>query len=121
MTDDRPDPTEPDPSLADTLDLAIRRISMAVLAAAAIFGAAIYARPAPPRYDAFAVGGQIVRVDTKTGTIIACEGTQTCQLVLKRGQKLNRIRRTDALPKPAPATPLPAAPAAERSAPAPTR
>ena len=119
MTDVRPDPPATAPaemSLGETIDSATRRVSTALVIAGAVIGLAIYARPAPPRYDAFAVGGQIVRVDMKTGTIIACEVRQTCQLVLKRGQRLDRIRRTDALPKPAPPPAIapPAAPAAEK-------
>ena len=129
MTDARPEaPAEPEMSLRDTVDLGIRRMSMALLASGAMIGLGLYAaRPAPQRYDAFAIGSQIVRVDMKTGTIISCEGAQTCQLVLRRGQRLNRIKRSDApprpaaaLPRPAPPTPRPAAPAAERPAPAPT-
>jgi hypothetical protein len=96
----------------DSIERLGKRLTTSLIIAAAIVGLAIYARPAPPRYDAFAVEGRIVRVDTRTGTIISCEGQQTCQLVLKRGQHLARVHRTDALPKPAPATPLPAGPAA---------
>jgi hypothetical protein len=93
------------------LDRLGKRLTTGLIVAAGILGLAIYARPAPPRFDAFAVGGQIVRVDRKSGTIIACEGSQTCQLVLRRGQKLARIHRTSALPAPAAATLPPAAPA----------
>ena len=114
MTDPRSDPAEPEPSLSEVVEVGIRRATTAAIIAAGIVGLAIYARPAPPRYDAFAVGGQIVRVDMRTGTIIACEGTRTCQLVLKRGQHLARIRRSDAPPAPIAPTPLPAAPAAEK-------
>ena len=128
MTDDRPQqPAEAEMSLAEIVDLGARRLSMSLLAAGAMIGLGLYAaRPAPQRFDAFAVGSQIVRVDMKTGTIISCEGSRTCELVLKRGQHLTRIKRSDApetpapaLPRPAGAKPVPEAPAAERSAPAP--
>ena len=118
MTDNRFDPLEPasrSTMLGEAIDGAVRKITTGMVIAGAIVGLAVYARPAPPRYDAFAFGDQIVRVDMKTGTIISCRGEQTCQLVLRRGQQLNRIKRTDAaLPRPAAATPLPAAPAAEK-------
>jgi hypothetical protein len=114
VTDIRPDSAEPEPSLKEIVETGIRQAVTAIVVGSGIIGLAIYARPAPPRFDAFPVGSQIVRVDMKTGTIIACEGQQTCQLVLKRGQHLQRIHRTDALPKPAAARPLPAAPAAEK-------
>lgn len=98
----------------DSIERLGKRLTTGLVIAAGIVGLAIYARPAPPRFDAFAVEGRIVRVDMKTGTIISCEGQQTCQLVLKRGQHLQRIRRTDALPKPAAATPPAAVPAGGR-------
>lgn len=123
MTDKRFDPpgAEPPLSLSETVDLAIRRISTAIMVAGAIVGIAVYARPGPPRFEAVVDGDRIVRVDTRKGTIISCEGTQTCQLILRSGQKLTRIKRTDApeqpkaaLPRPAAATPPAAAPAAEK-------
>jgi hypothetical protein len=127
MTDHRFDSTDADrrgTMLGEAIDGAVRKITTGIVIAGGLIGLGIYAHP-EPRFDAFAFGNQIIRVDAKTGTIIACEGTQTCQLVLRKGQKLERIKRTDAdaspqpaLPRPAPATPLPAAPAAERSAPA---
>jgi len=117
MTDDRFDPSDPDPrgrGLGESIDAAVGKITTGIVIAGAIVGLAIYAKPDQSRFDAFAFGDQIVRVDGRTGTIIACEGNRTCQLVLRKGQRLERIRRTDGLPAPAPATPLPAAPAAER-------
>jgi hypothetical protein len=117
MTDPR-SPSEPQTSLSEAIEAGIRRATTAIVIAAAIVGLAIYARPGPPRFEAFADGGRIVRIDTRKGTIIACEGQQTCQLILKSGQRLTRVKRTDApaqpqpLPRPAAATPLPASPAA---------
>jgi hypothetical protein len=117
MTDNRFDPSQ-EPSrptmLGEAIDGAVGKITTGIVIAGAIVGLAVYARPGPPRFDAFAFGDQIVRVDGKTGTIIACEGRQTCQVILRKGQRVTRIKRTDALPAPAPATPLPAAPAAEK-------
>jgi len=112
MTDPRSDPPEPEPSLSEVVESAIRRGTTALVIASGIIGLAIYARPAPPRFDAFAVGSQIVRVDTRTGSIIRCEDGKTCELILRRGQRLTRPARSSALPKPAAATPLPAPPAA---------
>lgn len=98
----------------------MRKITTGIVVAGGLIGLGIYAHP-EPRFDAFAFGDRIVRVDGRTGTIIACEGTRTCQLVLRKGQKLERIKRSDsddppqpALPAPAAATPPPAAPAAEK-------
>jgi hypothetical protein len=115
MTDDRFDSADPEPRgrmLGEAIDGAVRKITTGIVIAGGIVGLAIYARPGPPRFDAFAMGDRIVRVDGRTGTIIACEGRETCRLVLRRGQRLTRIKRTDALPAPAASTPLPASPAA---------
>lgn len=100
--------------IGEAIDGAVRKITTGIVIAGALVGLGIYARPGPARYDAFAFGNQIVRVDGRTGTIIACEGTRTCQLVLRRGQRLERVKRTNALARPVAATPLPALPAAEK-------
>ena len=103
---DRP---SPEPSLAELADAALRKIVTAIVIAGAIIAIAIYARPAPPRFQAAVGDGKIVRIDTRNGTVIACEG-EHCATVLKRGQRLER-----SLPRPAPAPaalPAPAAPAA---------
>jgi hypothetical protein len=123
MTDPRFDPPEPvsrSPLLGEAIDAAAGKITTGLVIAGAIIGLAIYARPGPPRFEAFADGDRIVRIDTRKGTIISCEGQQTCQLILKRGQRLTRIKRSDspappqALPRPVPPTPPAAAPAAEK-------
>jgi hypothetical protein len=114
MTDNRA-PYEPrrESKLGEAIDGAVRQVSAALVIAAAIVGLAVYARPGPPRFEAFAVGDRIVRVDTRKGTIIECQGQQTCQLILRSGQRLVRVKRSDdALPPPAAAKPLPPAPAA---------
>ncbi|HYE29549.1 MAG TPA: hypothetical protein VEA61_15115 [Allosphingosinicella sp.] len=120
MTDDRSDPTDPasrGAMLGEAIDGAVRRITTGIVIAGAIVGLAVYARPAPPRFDAFAMGEKIVRVDMRTGTIIACEGQQTCQLILRKGQRLDRVKRTDAPAGPA-ALPKPPAPTLPAAAPA---
>lgn len=100
-----------EPSTAELVDMALRKIVTALVIAAAIIAIAIYARPAPPRYQAIAApDGRIIRVDTRSGTILACEG-RTCMRVVQRGQHLERE-----LPAPAPA---PAALPAPAPAPAP--
>lgn len=117
MTDNRldiPDSGQRGTMLGEAIDGAVRKITAGIVIAGALIGLGIYARPGPARYDAFAVGNQIVRVDGRTGTIIACEGSRTCQLVLRRGQRVERVKRTNALARPTPATSLPAAPAAEK-------
>jgi hypothetical protein len=115
MTDYRFDSSDPAPRgamLGEAIDGAVRKITTGIVIAGAIVGLAVYARPGPPRFEAFAVGEKIVRIDMRKGTIIACEGQQTCQLVLQSGQRLQRIPRTKIEYKPAAPKALPAPPAA---------
>lgn len=123
MTDKSFDPPEAErPStLTEVIEAGIRSVTTALVIAGAIVGLAVYARPGPPRFEAVVDGERIIRVDTRKGTIISCEGQQTCQLILRSGQRLAKVKRTDtppqpqpALPRPAAATPPAAAPAAER-------
>lgn len=122
MTDFRStsEPDQPPSSMSEVIEAGVRSVTTGLVIAGAIVGLAIYARPGPPRFEAVVDGDRIIRVDTRKGTIISCEGQQTCQLILRSGQKLTRVKRTDApvLPKalPAPAAPTPpsAAPAAGR-------
>lgn len=120
MAETRPDPPtegqdrpEPADSLGDVAEKGIRRIVTAIVIAGSIVGLAIYSRPGPPRYQAFAGDGQIVRIDTRSGTVIACEENQ-CWTVVRRGQRLKRNPAPAALPKPAAQPPqVPAAPSPE--------
>ena len=127
MTDNRFDPSDPDRRgrmMGEAIDSAVGKITTGIVIAGMIVGVAVYARPGPARFEAFAVGEKIVRVDKVKGTIITCEGQQTCQLVLQKGQRLQRVPRTkidykaaSATPLPAPSSPakaLPAPPAAEK-------
>ena len=109
MTDPRSDTAEPEPSLSEVIEAGIRSVTTGMVIAGAIVGLAIYARPGPPRFEAVVDGDRIIRVDTRKGTIIACEGQQTCQLILRSGQHLQRVKRTDAPAQPK-ALPRPAAP-----------
>ncbi len=102
-----PQGREPEPSLRDLIEGAVRKIVTAVVLAGALIALAIYSRPAPPRYVAAAADGRIVRIDTRTGTMIACDG-ERCFTILRRGQRLDRDPEERLLPAPAPA-PAPAA------------
>ena len=106
MADDRQGigPEERDPTLNEILELATRRIAGALVIAGAAIALAIYARPSPARYEAFATDQGIVRIDKSSGKMIACEGGR-CMTVLERHQRLapnpNVIRKAKpALPAP---------------------
>jgi hypothetical protein len=102
---DRP---SPEPSLAELADAVLRKLVTVIVIAAAIIAIAIYARPGPPRFQVAVGDGRIVRIDTRNGTVIACEAG-VCATVLRRGHRLGRSLP----PRPAPAAlPAPTAPAA---------
>ena len=109
MVDERHDsePREREPNLGEILDLAMRRMAAALVIAGGVIALAIYVRPGPPRYDAIATPTGIVRIDTRSGKMIACEGGR-CMTVLERHQRL--APNPNVLKKPAPA-PAPALPA----------
>jgi hypothetical protein len=61
-------------------------------------------------YQSFAVDGEVFRLNTDSGTLIACSATAPCRVVLQRGQDLaedqnNTLFKSQAgqLPAPAPA------------------
>lgn len=99
------------PSLAELADSVMRKIVTAIVIAGGLIALAIYMRPSPPRYQAAVGDGQIVRVDGRSGTVIACEG-QRCWRVLRPGQDLEDAPAAKALPAPAArqAQPAPAPP-----------
>jgi hypothetical protein len=104
---------------AELIDGALRKIITAIVIAAALIALAIYSRPGPPRYQAVAApDGRIIRVDTRKGTILACDGDQ-CWTVVRSGQHLAHNPGRPALPAPAAPAPRPAPAAAPAPAPAP--
>ena len=101
-------------SAAEIAEAAVRRIVTAIVIGAGVIALAIYARPGPPRFQVQATPGGIVRIDTRSGTVIGCEGGR-CTHLLKRGQKLGanpnlNIKASAELPAPA-APSAPSAPA----------
>ena len=108
------DEAEYEPSLSEVADSAVRKVSTALVIAAAAIALAIYARPGPPRYQAFATPTGVVRVDTKTGTLLSCVEDR-CSRIVRRGQDLEPFAKPKALPAPA----APAVPAAPDPTPAP--
>jgi hypothetical protein len=75
--------------LSDMADALARKLTTAVVIAAAIVGVAIYARPGPPRYDAVAVNGEVVRIDRRSGAMLACNA-QRCVSLHKPGGRIER-------------------------------
>ena len=108
-----------EPPFAEIVDTAIRRIVTSVVIAGAVIGLAIYSRPSPPRYQVTAADGRVYRINSKSGTVVGCQG-ERCAIVLQRGQDLE-----DSLPEDVPkqvTPPVQALPAPPPStAPAPTQ
>ena len=108
------------------LDMFGKRLMIGLALAGALPAIAIYARPQPKHFEAFVAGGEVIRVNTRTGTIVACNA-ERCMQVLERGQKLKKFSEGGLLAPQAPAAPAlpsaknaPAAPAA-RDAPTPPK
>ena len=111
--------SEPEPSFAEMVDNAVRRVATSIAIAGIAIALAIYARPGPNRYEAFGTEGGIVRVDTRSGTVIGCEGGQ-CVTLVRRGQRLGpnpNIIGDEDDDEPRPALPAPQQPS-EKAAPA---
>ena len=86
-------------SLADVVDLAARRFLLSMLVVGGAISLAIYSRPGPPRYQAFETETGIVRVDTRSGTVLHCVANG-CYTVVRRGQSLlNQSERQKAREK----------------------
>ncbi len=107
-------------TLDEIVDRAGRRVSTALIVAGAMVGLAIYWQPPPPRYQMAVSGNQVLRIDTRKGTILGCEGGR-CTTVLRHGDHLSpRVtvnvgdQVSAKLPSPPAAAPAPA------TAPAPT-
>ena len=117
-SDAGPDRSELPTVSRDLIDSAVRKIVTALVIAGGVIALGIYSRPGPPRYQVIAADGQIVRIDTRSGTVIACEG-KTCMTVVRRGQRLEpSLPSMAAPPAPRAALPAPAPTPAQQSAPA---
>ena len=100
---------------SELIESALRKIITAIVIAGALIALAIWSRPSP-HYQVAVGDGRIVRINTQSGAVIACEG-EICAIVLQRGKHLDRHLPARALPAPAAAPAQ--APAAAAPAPAP--
>ena len=76
--------------ILEIVDLLGRRIMMGVGFAGLLVALAIYWQPAPKHWEAFVANGEIIRVNTRNGSIVACNA-ERCMQVLKSGQRLQRF------------------------------
>lgn len=100
---------DPQPHLGHIVDGVTRKLVTALILSSGIIGLAIYSQPSPPHYQlAVAPDGRVMRLNTSTGTLVACTAGQ-CTSIIRTGTHFGREERP-ALP-PAPAAAPPAAPA----------
>ena len=113
--------------LMEAVDQLSRRLSGALVIAGALVAFGIYSTQEEEQtYQAFAVGGEVFRLNTDSGTIIACNGTR-CMRVLERDQELVKDQGAtlfkptlaQSTTQPAPQLPAPAQPQAAPALPAP--
>jgi hypothetical protein len=113
-SDDRRPGTRGD--MMDGIDQLSRRLSGALVIAGGLIAFGIYSASGggseAPKYQAFAAGGEVFRVNTESGTIIACNSVR-CTIILERGQDLAEGQGNSLFKLPAP----PAQPAAQLPAP----
>jgi len=99
MSDDRGLRGPAGPTTADQIDGVVRKLVTAIVLAGAIIGLAVYSQDGPPRYQVAADGARVYRINTDSGTVIACEDDK-CAVVLQRGQELLDALPVKALPAP---------------------
>ena len=118
MTDDdrryrsvyRDEPPVRDSLLADTIDVAVRRIVTGLVIAGALVGAGIYLSESaePARYQVTTTNdGRVIRLNTDSGSLVACEGND-CWLLQRGSSGLRERDGADAAPRQEAATPAPA-------------
>jgi hypothetical protein len=89
---------EPEPSLGEIIDRASRRLTFALIVAGAVIAIGdVSSRPSMPRYQAFALGDQVIRLNTRSGSIVACDGLK-CVTVHRQGQSIERRSAQKASP-----------------------
>ena len=104
--------------LMESVDLISRKLGAAIMIAGGLIGAGIYfsgGGDEAPTYQAFAADGEVFRVNTDNGRIIACNANR-CTQILEHGQDLAEdqantlFKSPPALPAPAsqPTSPAPA-------------
>jgi hypothetical protein len=109
---------------ADLVERSIRMIAIAIAMAGALIALAIYWRPAPPHYQMVAMGDQVVRLNTKTGSMVSCN-VDECGMVIHESRGIDENSGHALLPPMAPPATQPApravapAPSAAPTAPAP--
>ena len=113
MTDAEREATES--AAADMIERSIRQIAIAIAMAGALIALALYWRPGPSHYQVVTIGDQVVRLNTRSGTMVACN-VQKCGFVIHESRGIDENSGHALLPPAQPAS----QPAPPQKAPAPT-
>jgi hypothetical protein len=100
---DSPSHRDLEPSLGEIIEGAVRKTVTAIVIAGGLIAIGLYSQAGPARYQIIAADGRVYRLNTKSGSVIGCQGDR-CALVLRHGQDLE-----DSLPPPVTAQPAPPA------------
>ncbi len=96
-----------DPKLAEVIERVAGKIVTGIVIAGALGALAIYARPGPPRYQAMVSGNVVIRLNTDSGSMIACN-LERCFTLYRPGNHIGRHAPIE-IPAKAPAAASPAA------------
>lgn len=117
MTDDyryrssyRDEEPKRDSLLADTIDLAVRRLMTGLMVAGALIGAGIYMSGSaePARYQVTTTtDGRVIRLNTDSGSLVVCQGND-CSIIQLGSRGLRERDDEDEAPKQEAAAPAPA-------------
>lgn len=97
----------PEPTMADLAEVAVRKLVTAIVIAGGLIALGLWSQNMEPATYQIAAGadGRIYRVNTDSGSIVACE-EETCALIQRGSDDLaDKLpeRARPALPAPAPA------------------
>ena len=111
-------------TVAELISDSVRKLVTAIVVAGALIGAGVYLsgdEVEAPKYQVTTTpDGRILRLNTESGTVIACEG-ERCGIVVERGQDLDDSPPERVVPKQEarPALPAPGAAPAPATSPTP--
>lgn len=116
---ERPRPLSSEPTVGELIEASVRKIVSAIVIAGGLIALGAYTSGREgPRYQVAADNGRVYRINTDSGTVIACEN-EHCAIVLEHGRDLEAHLPPNPPPV-APQLPPPASQPATAPAPAAT-
>jgi hypothetical protein len=107
MSDERSGRRGPEPSQAELVEMVLRKVVTAIVIAGGLIAFGLYSQDveAPDYQVAASADGRVYRVNTESGSIVACENN-VCALIQSGSEDLADklpVRAQPALPSPTPA------------------